>query len=111
MQAIEIFNTVGFAAVITSSTTLVITLLKIKNKQKAADNKIMFALRAIYSNEIRKKGRKYVDRGFITADEYADIEQMNNIYHEELDGNGYTKKIMSKVEQLPIKEIQETKGA
>ena len=58
-----------------------------------------------------RSGRKYVDRGFITADEYADIEQMNNIYHEELDGNGYTKKIMSKVEQLPIKEIQKTKGA
>ena len=111
MQYIEVFNTVGFAAIITSTTTLILTLMKIKNKQKAADNKIMLALRALYSNEIRKKGRKYVDRGYITADEYADIEQMNNIYHEQLNGNGYTKKIMGKVEQLPIKDYKETKGA
>ena len=64
-------------------------------------------MQALYSNEIRKKGRKYVVRGFITADEYADLQQMNTIYKLKLDGNGYTKKIMQKIETLPVVEDNE----
>lgn len=112
MTLLNLFDSVGGAALISSITSLITWTIKTKMKEQQQDNEIMIALQALYSNEIRKKGRKYILRGFLTVDEYADIEQMNTIYHEKLNGNGYTKNIMEKIEMLPIKKDNEIiKGA
>lgn len=48
-------------------------------------------------------GMQYIERGWITRDEY---ETMHGLYkpYIKLGGNGSGTKIMSEIEQLPIKE-------
>lgn len=48
-------------------------------------------------------GMQYIERGWITRDEYETLQELYKPYVK-LGGNGSGKKIMNEVEQLPIKE-------
>ena len=48
-------------------------------------------------------GMKYIDRGWITNDEYENLYTYLYEPYEKLGGNGSAKKIMKEVEKLPIK--------
>lgn len=48
-------------------------------------------------------GMKYIDRGWITHDEYENLYTYLYDPYEKLGGNGSAKKIMKEVEKLPIK--------
>ncbi len=48
-------------------------------------------------------GMKYIDRGWITHDEYENLYTYLYEPYEKLGGNGSAKKIMKEVEKLPIK--------
>lgn len=54
-------------------------------------------------------GMAYVERGYITQDEYENLHDYLYIPYEKMGGNGSAKRIMNEVERLPIREhhIQE----
>ena len=49
-------------------------------------------------------GMHYVDRGFITQDEYENLHDYLYVPYEKLGGNRKTKRVMQEVDKLPIKK-------
>ena len=49
-------------------------------------------------------GMHYVDRGFITQDEYENLHDYLYVPYEKLGGNGSAKRVMQEVDKLPIKK-------
>lgn len=49
-------------------------------------------------------GTKYIDQGYITAEEYENLYEYLYRPYEKMGGNGSAKRIMEKVKQLPIKK-------
>lgn len=52
-------------------------------------------------------GMAYIDRGYITQDEYENL--YNYLYkpYEKMGGNGSAKRVMTEVDRLPIKSKKE----
>lgn len=48
-------------------------------------------------------GMKYVDRGYITRDEYENLYEYLYKPYEKMGGNGSAKRVMNEVERLPIR--------
>lgn len=46
----------------------------------------------------------YVERGFITSDEYENLSQYLYKPYEKMGGNGSAKRIMNEVDKLPIRK-------
>jgi len=51
---------------------------------------------------------KYIDRGFITSDEYENLYTWLYKPYEELGGNGTAKRLMALVENLPVHKVEYT---
>ena len=49
---------------------------------------------------------KYLERGWITADEYEDLNKYLYTPYQELGGNGTAEKLMGEVKKLPVKHIE-----
>lgn len=49
-------------------------------------------------------GMQYIDRGWITKDEYDTMQDLYKPY-KKLGGNGSGTKIMAEIEKLPLKEV------
>ena len=49
-------------------------------------------------------GTKYIDQGYITAEEYENLYEYLYKPYEKIGGNGSAKRIMEKVRQLPIRK-------
>ena len=49
-------------------------------------------------------GMQYIERGWITQDEYDTLQDLYKPY-KKLGGNGSGTKIMNEVEKLPLKEV------
>lgn len=47
---------------------------------------------------------RYIERGYITADEYEDLHDYLFIPYEKMGGNGSAKRLMDIVKTLPIKK-------
>ena len=54
-------------------------------------------------DRILSLGMKYIQRGYITRDEYENINQYLYEPYSELGGNGSAKKIMEELNKLPIR--------
>lgn len=52
-------------------------------------------------------GTRYIERGYITKDEYEDLKDYLYEPYAKLGGNGTAEKIMKEVEKLPIHEHHE----
>ena len=48
-------------------------------------------------------GMSYVERGYITLDEYENLHDYLYLPYEKMGGNGSAKRVMNEVEKLPIK--------
>lgn len=57
-------------------------------------------------DRIIELGLKYIQRGWITEEEYENLNDYLYKPYEELGGNGSAKKIMSEVNKLPIRQIR-----
>lgn len=69
------------------------------NKQNAVETQMLIGLahdRIIYL------GMLYIERGFITQDEYENLYEYLYKPYEKLGGNGSAKRIMTEVNKLPI---------
>lgn len=51
-------------------------------------------------------GLKYIDRGYITQDEYENLYEYLYKPYEGLGGNGSAKRVMNEVNKLPIRNKQ-----
>ena len=47
-------------------------------------------------------GMQYIDRGWITRDEYENLHDYLYVPYEKMGGNGSAKRVMMEVEKLPI---------
>lgn len=55
------------------------------------------------------KGERYINRGWITRDEYENLNDYLYKPYLEMGGNGTAQKIMKEVEKLPLREVQNEK--
>lgn len=55
----------------------------------------------VAKNQLITLGRSYLERGYITMDEYEEYEAEYKLYSE-LGGNGLAKRVFKQVDELPI---------
>ena len=48
-------------------------------------------------------GMSYIERGYITQDEYENLHDYLYVPYEKMGGNGSAKRVMNEVEKLPIR--------
>lgn len=92
-------------ALIASSGFWGIVLYRIQNKdgkKENADNLTKLVL-GLAHQEIIRTCMLYVQRGYITKDEYEDMFKYLYDPYRALGGNGTAEKIISEVEKLPMK--------
>lgn len=76
------------------------TYLRNKNSQTDASTRLLMGLA---HDKIIHLGTKYVERGWVTNDEYDEFRKYLYDPYAELGGNGTTERITHAVERLPIK--------
>lgn len=55
----------------------------------------------VAKNQLVSQGREYLNRGYITMDEYEEYESEFKVY-ESLGGNGLARRIFKQVDDLPM---------
>lgn len=92
-------------AVISSGilTTIINRWFTLSDRKKDANNGLNSALRLVMKDRIRYLAARYIDQGWVYADERADLIDMHRCYHDTLKGNGWLDDIMEQVKNLPIK--------
>lgn len=60
--------------------------------------------RETLGDRIKHLGMKYIEQGFITPNDLADLIRMHKVYHDTLRGNGFYDALMENVLALPIKK-------
>lgn len=73
--------------------------LQTKDKQKEASVQLLLGLA---HDRIVYLGMSYIDRGWITKDEYEDLMKYLYSPYQTFGGNGLAEKIMHEVQTLPI---------
>ena len=92
------------AALITGVLTIIKSEIDARRKRTSYDDGVIAGLSLLTVAWIKKLGRDYIKRGYITLDELKDITMMDEVYHAKLNGNGYISRIMAEVNKLPIKD-------
>lgn len=69
------------------------------------DNAERRMLRGIGHAQIVKLCRYYINQGYITPEQYADLKEHLFAPYECLGGNGSAQKLVEEVEKLPIKDL------
>jgi len=71
---------------------------------KSAQTELLMGLA---HDKIMYLGKKYITRGWITQDEYENLEKYLFGPYKKLGGNGTAERIMEEIDKLPIKSILE----
>jgi hypothetical protein len=72
---------------------------EIRDLQKTV-NHLIVADRMILYDRIKHLAKQYIKRGYITVEEYEDLDRMHKVYHDDLDGNGFLDAVMVDVRKL-----------
>lgn len=75
----------------------------INSRNNKHDNKTKLLI-GLGHDRIIFLGMKYIERGWITEDEYENIHDYLYIPYKEAGGNGSAERIMAEVQKLPIHE-------
>lgn len=70
-----------------------------KNENKDAKSQMLIGLA---HDRIMQLGIQYIDRGWITSDEYENLYEYLYKPYEKMGGNGSAKRVMSEVNKLPM---------
>lgn len=73
-------------------------------KRSDANNAEKAMLRGLGHDRIVFLGMRYIERGWITKDEYENLNDYLYEPYKALGGNGTAKKVMDDVARLPIRE-------
>ena len=76
----------------------------INSRNNKHDNKTKLLI-GLGHDRIIFLGMKYIERGWITEDEYENIHDYLYIPYKEAGGNGSAERIMTEIQKLPIHEI------
>ena len=76
------------------------TLITKLTDRKDSKNQMLVGLA---HDRILYLGMTYVERGYITQDEYENLHDYLYVPYEKMGGNGSAKRVMNEVEKLPIK--------
>lgn len=71
-----------------------------KTKADRNDNTAKLLL-SVSKNQLISLGRRYIDRGYITMDEYEEYEAEYQLYTA-LGGNGLAHRVFEQVDELPL---------
>ena len=85
-----------------SISQLIIFLIQRKD-QKEGKNPLVDMVRGLGHDRIIFLGQQYIDKGFVTKDEYENLHDYLYLPYKELGGNGTAEKVMKEVSNLPIK--------
>lgn len=58
-------------------------------------------VRILLYERIKFLGTRYVEKKYISNDDYEDLLKMHQVYHNALKGNGFLDDIMEQVKKLP----------
>lgn len=72
--------------------------LKTRTDRNDSEDKLLLQ---VARNQLISQGRFYLDRGYITMDEYEEYESEYDIYSR-LGGNGLARRVFKQVDELPI---------
>lgn len=72
--------------------------LKSKTDRNNSEHELLLG---VSKNQLLALGRTYLDRGFITMDEYEEYEAEYKLYSA-LGGNGLARRVFKQVDDLPI---------
>ena len=75
-----------------------------EDKETTFEKHIKSAVCVILYDRIKYLCRHHIGHGFITAEDLEDIIQMHQVYHDDLNGNGFLDNLMRQVQNLPIHE-------
>lgn len=81
----------------------------IQRYDKAKNNPESKMILGLGHDVIVTKGERYINRGWITRDEYENLNDYLYKPYLEMGGNGTAQKIMKEVEKLPLREVQNEK--
>lgn len=76
----------------------VFALINNHNKKKSNESKLLMGI--AYS-EIIAQAQKYISRGYITVDEYDELDRYFYQPYKNMGGNGTAEKLMKEVGNLP----------
>lgn len=71
---------------------------KTKTERNNSEDRLLLQ---VARNQLVTQGRLYLDRGYITMDEYEEYESEYSIYST-LGGNGLARRVFKQVDELPI---------
>lgn len=99
---LAIFASSGFWAVIT-----LILQNKYSKENKVSEDQLKMnkMVLGLGHDLIVNLGMSYIDRGYITKDEYEDLITYLYQPYKELGGNGMAELVIAKVKELPIHQI------
>ena len=72
------------------------------NRSKKKDG-VRIGVRILLYDKIKHLGNKYIAAGEVSEGDLEDLIDMHNVYHDDLDGNGYLDHVMAGVRALPTK--------
>lgn len=81
--------------------TFVLNVITSKQRNDSSERRMMLGLG--YA-KIHDLCTNYIDRGYITSDEYKDLEKYLYSPYSDMGGNGTCERLMKEVNKLPIKE-------
>ena len=83
------------------------TLEKLDENQEVITDRLVLqgqVLKGIGHDRIISLGKEYCERGYITSDEYENLNDYLYKPYKALGGNGTAEKMMNQVNELPIKD-------
>lgn len=72
--------------------------VKTRTQRNTSEAKLLLQ---VSKNQLVSQGREYLNRGYITMDEYEEYESEYQVYRA-LGGNGLAQRVFKQVDELPI---------
>lgn len=68
-------------------------------------NALIVADRTILYDRIKHLAKAYIKKGWVSVEDYEDLKRMHQVYHDDLDGNGFLDALMAEVDELEKKVL------
>ena len=81
--------------------TIISGAFAIWKSRKEREDGITAGVRMLLYDRVKFLGKKYLEKGQVTAEELEDLVEMHRIYHS-MGGNGFLDSIMDSVKHLQI---------
>ena len=93
-------NIITIAGIIFGSVGFWNLVMKLADRKSARSKLIM----GLAYSEICNRAEEYIRRGWLSLDEYADLNKYLWTPYRDMGGNGTCARLMAEVDKLPIKE-------